>query len=791
MENDKYAPGSPGIAPRWTTSSKEGIGTSITSESNVHFTLSHGILNEIYYPQTDTAAIRDMGLIITDGKKFFAEEKRHTKSKTKQIEPGIPAYQIVNECPEKRYKITKILVTDPSRNTMLQKIKFESKGEDEYKLHALLAPRLNNQGAGNSGWLGHYEDYPIIYAENGGKFLAMVCSKPWLRRSVGFVGESDGWQILNEDKWLSREYTEAYDGNIGLTGEIDISVGEVVIAIGFGNTHENAARAAIESIEEGFDFISEQYINDWRDWQDMLNELHEGRKSPGHLFRNSAAVLRTHSSKNYPGAMMASLSIPWGEIKGDDSVSGYHMVWPRDLVESAGGLLTLGAKEDAMKVLDYLVKTQKEDGSWSQNMWLSGDEFWDGIQLDETALPILLVDLCLKHEAIGKEDIDRYYEMVRNAVTFLLRKGLFTPQDRWEEQEGVSAHTSATIISALVAAAEFADRVGDSIGQYLRENADAWNEGLDYWLYVRSTRLTEEVGVDGYYLRTNPLRMKAADLGDRTMTVKNQPEGENIMPVVEMISVDPLALVRFGLRHPKDPRILNTIKVIDHTIMAETENGPCWYRYVNDGYGEHEDGTGYDGTGIGRPWPLLAAERAHYEVAKGNVGAAKKLLRAVEKFSNNGMIPEQIWDSEDILEKELFNGQHSGSAMPLAWAHSEHVKLVCSIKHKEVFDLPRCTYKRYVEDGVQSSHAIWRGDLRLAEMPAGRKLRIETVSPARVKWTTDGWDTEHQVETEDMGLGVHFTDLPVQELQEGQVIFTIFWTEEGQWDGEDYKVVIV
>ena len=46
--------------------------------SRVWFTLSHGILNEIYYPRVDQACTRDLGLIVTDGQDFFSEEKRHT-----------------------------------------------------------------------------------------------------------------------------------------------------------------------------------------------------------------------------------------------------------------------------------------------------------------------------------------------------------------------------------------------------------------------------------------------------------------------------------------------------------------------------------------------------------------------------------------------------------------------------------------------------------------------------------------------------------------------------------------
>ncbi len=83
--------------------------------------------------------------------------------------------------------------------------------------------------------------------------------------------------------------------------------------------------------------------------------------------------------------------------------------------------------------------------------------------------------------------------------------------------------------------------------------------------------------------------------------------------------------MRFGLRGPNDPRILNTIKIIDELLRIQLPGGPAWYRYNRDGYGEHEDGSPFDGTGIGRPWPLLAGERAHYELAAGRADSAEEL----------------------------------------------------------------------------------------------------------------------------------------------------------------------
>src|SRR5699024_3449729 len=88
------APGAPGMDPKWTSSSKSGIGKALNPGSDVSFTISHGILNEVYYPQEDIACIRDMGLIVTDGTDYFCEEKRHTEHSIQWLKTGVPAYQI-------------------------------------------------------------------------------------------------------------------------------------------------------------------------------------------------------------------------------------------------------------------------------------------------------------------------------------------------------------------------------------------------------------------------------------------------------------------------------------------------------------------------------------------------------------------------------------------------------------------------------------------------------------------------------------------------------------------------
>jgi glucoamylase len=503
---DGFAPGGPGTPARWTSSAKTGVGTAISNKSHVWFTLSHGIFNEIYYPRLDQACIRDMGLIVTDAADFFSEEKRDADSAVHWLAGGVPAFRLVNTCRHGRYRIEKQIVADPHRDTVLQRVQFVAhQGTlSSYHLYVLLAPHLGNQGSDNTAWIDEIEGTPLLFAQRKGSALALACSAPWAKRSAGYVGSSDGWHDLTADKQMTWEYARADNGNVALTGEIDLSKsqGDFVLALGFGNHPEEAARNAIGSLSDGFDKARHDYIAGWQEWLNTSASPNKTEPGLDDRSRTSLAVLRTHESKTSPGGLIASLSIPWGFSKGDNDLGGYHLVWSRDMVETAGALLAAGAHDDVRRVLAYLQATQQPDGHWSQNMWLDGSPYWDGIQMDETALPILLVDLAHRDKALTKADMSLFWPMVRQAAGYLVRNGPVSPQDRWEEDPGYSPFTVGAEIAALLAAADLADFNHEaSIATYLREISDVWNTSIERWMYASGTDWCRNFGVQGYYLR--------------------------------------------------------------------------------------------------------------------------------------------------------------------------------------------------------------------------------------------------------------------------------------------------
>ena len=785
---DIYAPGWPGIPGRWTSAAKSGVGTALGG-SPIWFTLSHGIINEIYAPRIDEAVTRDVGFLIAGPDGFVAEIKRHARNLTRCPRPGVPYYAVGSECTQGRFRLQTEVITDAERPVVLVRLKFAAlKGNAAgYRVYVLLAAHLGNYGAGNTAWLADHRDTPALFASRDDRALCLMSSTGFAARSVGFVGVSDGWQDLMAHGTLQWHYSRAENGNVALVGELPLHDEETILAIAVGRGAEEAGHQARASLEEGFPALLDRYVKPWEHWQ---SDLAVGPR--GTLSEVSTAVIKTHESKLIPGALLASLAVPWGFSKGDGDLGGYHLVWPRDMVQSAGALLAAGARPEARAALVYLASTQHADGHWPQNMWVDGSAYWQGLQMDETALPVLLFDLAAREGALLPEDIStrRFWPMVRAAASYLVCNGPVTPQDRWEEDGGYTPYTLAAEIAALLVAAEWAEKCGEpELAPYLRDMADSWNAQIERWLYVQDTPLARKCAVDGYYVRIAEGDSEGAD---DIIDIRNRPDGDTQRRADEIISTDALALVRFGLRDAGDPRIVNTLRVIDAMLATQLPYGPAWHRYSDDGYGEHSDGSPFDGTGVGRLWPLLSGERAHYELARGNATTAARLQRSFEAMAGpGGLLPEQTWDSADIPERELLLGRPAGSAMPLVWAHAEYLKLVRSLGDGRVYDLPPQTRDRYLVRKTGSVLRGWRFNQKLRVLPAGCTLRIELLAPARIRCTLDDWRSSTDSDTRPSGLGTHYLDIATAALPAGATVaFSPYWIDAARWEGVNFTVTV-
>ena len=781
--------GAPGHQPRWTSSEKDAVGTAYAASSRAWFTVSHGILNEIYFPTIDRPQTRDMEFLITDGETFFHEEKRDLEHEFAYIDSDALGVRIINRDREGRYSITKEIINDPHYPVVLIHTRLEGKPDilSRLKLYALMSPHVDGGGAGNNARVAEVAGKRVLLAWKDGSSLAMAADCGFSRASCGYVGSSDGWQDLKDNFTMDWQFGSALNGNVAVLGEVPLKRREFTVALGFGLGHHAALSATMGALATPFKKHLSRFIEQWHRSASPY-ELAGHSQDGGRLLQISHNIVLAHEDKTFAGAFIASASIPWGYAKSDDDLGGYHLVWTRDMVQSATALLACGRVDTARRALVYLACTQKPDGGFSQNFWVNGTPYWTGTQLDEVAFPIILAWRLWKMN--GLADFSAF-PFVERAAGFLVRNAPVTEQERWEENAGYSPSTLAAVISALICAAEMA-RAHESpeLAAFLEELAD-WIEGhLEDWTVTNNGVLHPEI--KRHYMRIRPPECgdpyAHEGCGRETVHINNRAPGEQTeYEAREIIDAGFLELVRYGVRSADDPLIVDSVKVVDHVLKVDTPKGPCWLRYNHDGYGQRADGGPYEGYGEGGAWPLLLGERAHYELAAGH--DVSDLIAAYEKFaSEGGMLPEQIWARPAVKNMEL--GEPAGSAMPLVWAHAEYLKLLRSCFDGQVFDRIPPVERRYARDHARSKIEIFKLRRPIKAIEAGCTLRIIAQQHFRVIWTDDGWKTNASLESTAVGYAGSFADLQTGPKQTGQLSFTLFWTEENRWEGRNFEVAI-
>jgi glucoamylase len=733
--------------------------------------------------------------LISDGKSFFHDEKRHLKHKFERLSDHALGYRCTNSDPHGRYAIVKEIIADPHLACVLQRTKVT--GDESFisklQIYALCAPHLEVGGWGNNGYVAELDGRKILMAQKQGTWLALVATAPFSRTSCGYVGHSDGWTDLAANFQMDWEFDHATDGNIALTGQLDLSTHrEFTLGLAFGDTQHHAITTLLQALGTPFEAHHKRYTGQWdRTSARCQMPLEKVSSDKGNLYHSSFSLILAHEDKSYPGALIASLSIPWGEAAGDKDQGGYHLVWTRDMVNSASALLASGESATPLRALIYLAVCQQEDGGFPQNFWVNGNPYWRGIQLDEVAFPILLALRLSQQNALQEFDP---YPMVLKAASYLLRHGPVTQQERWEEASGYSPSTLASNIAALIGAAYFCrQRADKAAAEFLEQYADFLESHIEAWTVTTDGTLISEVRC--HYIRILPEDVGNPDPVENPnsgiLKIANLAPGtRNSFPAKEIVDAGFLELVRYGIRKPNDPIILDSLKVIDAVLKADTPMGPVWRRYNHDGYGQRDDGGPYVGWGKGRAWPLLTGERAHFELAAGR--DVKPYIRAIEAFASaTGLLPEQVWDEKDQPNAHMFLGRPTGSAMPLMWAHAEYIKLLRSVSDGHIFDLIPEVAKRYLGDRKACQlFEIWKPNRRVRVVKKGYTLRVQAPAPFHLHWTGDEWGTVKDTSSSATTLGIDFVDIPIIATQRAPIRFTFFWPESNSWEGRDYMVEI-
>jgi glucoamylase len=803
--------GAPGMEPRWTSSVKDSVGTAYSASSRIWFTVSHGILNEIYHPTIDHPQTRDLGLLISDGASFIHEEKRDLIPNFEYIHPEALGVRYTNVDKEGRYQLVKEIICDPHHSVVLMHVRLEvgPNGTEEFldklRVFALLAPHMDGGGSGNSARAADVAGQKVLMAWKNRWTLAMSVDCGFSRVSCGFVGASDGWRDLTDNFRMDWQFGSATNGNLALTGEVDLRGSrEFTLGVGIGDSYHSALSKTMGALSLPFANNAARFLEQWQR-ANAPYRLAVKSGDRGMLMQTSHNILLAHEDKTYSGAFVASASIPWGQAKGDDDLGGYHLVWTRDMVQTATALLACGRVDTARRALVYLACTQRPDGSFAQNFWIDGRPYWTGVQLDEVAFPLILTWRIWKAGGLGNWDV---FPFVERAAGFLVRNAPITHQERWEENSGYSPSTLAAVIGGLICAAEIArDHQSLELGEFLEQFADWIELHLEDWTVTNDGVLLPEV--KRHYMRVRPPETGDAPYregaGTERIHLNNRPPGtRHEFEAREIIDGGFLELVRYGIRSADDPLMIDSLKVVDATIKRDLPQGPGWLRYNWDGYGQGANGEPFHTYGQGRVWPLLTGERAHYEIAAGRDVA--DLIKTYEGYATAGnMLPEQVWDSEDRPEVYLKIGGPAGSACPLVWAHAEYLKLLRSAADGQVFDRIEPVYQRYGQFKPEHNHARsehhGRGHKKCIEFFSQHRpiqvitpfatLRIMSDKRFVLVWSDNEWSTTTSTQSRGLGSAGFSADItPAQRQNPSQLSFTFFWPEENRWLGHNYEIRI-
>lgn len=749
----------PGESSPWAAATKQGIGASYEAYKNlqysdkattgtvskVWFSLANGVVSETMYGLIHEAQIRDLSLVLV-GDGWVASEATDTVShidylhKDKAGRPLSPAYRLTNTDKQGRFVVIKDVFTDPDHQTLMLRVTVKAlKGT--VTPYVVLDPSVNNTSGDDQG----DASKTALRAFDGPHALSLRASVPYEAASIGFTGKDALVDLLKDGKLGALNAKISEKGNIRAVAAFKpVSTWATFdLALGFGKDVAAADTEAAATLKTGYATVLARYNGQGKavGWEDYLASLSELPRltaqstDNGKLLYASALMLKVQEDRTYAGALIASLSNPWGEtVFAKQSATGYKAVWPRDFYQVAMALAALGDKQTPLAAYHYLPKVQvgpntpgnKGDGGWFlQKAHVDGTPEWVGVQLDQTAMPIML-GWNLNHRGL-MSDADlkaSWASMLKPAAKFLKDGGTthigwnnakitppYTQQERWEEQEGYSPSTTAAIVAGLIAASDIAARSGDAdMAAQLKARAADISAKIEARMVTTTGAI--KGGKDTYYMRLS----RSDDAN--TPGVQDERNGRKGMRGDLILDGGFLELVRYGVRRADDANIVRSLTFLDDETLPENlrvkytfrfkgvEGAfPGFRRYGNDGYGEDETtGANYGVLGgstpgqRGRVWPFFTGERGHYELARaalksGGVTDTDKTriratyVRGMELFANEGlMLPEQVWDGVGVKPAGYETGKGTNSATPLAWTHAEYVKLLRSLADGQVWD---------------------------------------------------------------------------------------------------------
>ncbi|MBX0295352.1 glycoside hydrolase family 15 protein [Haloarcula nitratireducens] len=760
----------------WTVGEKYGFGTVADHDdadpSRVWYTLTEGAVTEVRFPRIDVMNVRELDFLVTDGGGYAARTFRERRDLPTAVERSTEAVsedallfrQTARPTDDRDWSLTVEHVPHPDEDALLLDVDFEGDG---YDLHVVVDPALSCHAdhdvarAREDALLAAHdapEDAePAFLTEQGdpidvGLGVASADGFDW---TTVDVREGSVEAALLETGATDERHDEAR-GNVVLAGTL--SSHETTLALGFAEERDDEAAlvTAEAALDDPFEDVRAAYADSWERYLDdvPVPDSVAGDDDLLAQYKTAVMVMKAADSKAFPGAGIASPSVPWGDAvdANDPRDYGYNYVWPRDLYQAYTAFDAIGDAQSAIDATEYVYAYQQEsDGFLPQNTFLDGRTRWGGEQMDEIAFPQVMAQQLKERHGYDFEEATYGYENVRLSSDYLVGNGPHSQQERWEEEPGYSPSTTAAEIAGLVCAADLAIDAGEDADAvaYLGV-ADHWVRNLEEW--HATTTGTEKHTNTPYYVRItdegNPDdgELRTHNNGGGMLDERNIMDGGFLEPV------------RLGILPADDPTIRNSVAEYDDDIMVETPHGPGWYRYTGDGYGEKRVQPGApwqpDMTGKGRIWPFFTGERGEYELLLDDPDfEPEALLATLAAFANDGrMLPEQVWDEDGENDFDWAFGEGTSSATPLSWTNAQFVRLAWSVDAGEPVETPAVVEERYggspLADGPELDVSVERdGDTaRITGHTDGddlvAKTRAETVH-------VDGGDVDVTVALDD------------------------------------------
>ncbi|ELZ34423.1 glycosyl hydrolase [Halogeometricum pallidum JCM 14848] len=755
----KPAPSGPESRPRWTTGEKYGIGTVAdhTEEdpSRIWFTLTEGSLTEVRFPRVDLMNLRTLDMLVVDAdaeSSYTARTHNETRRddatdtierRTEMAEDDALVFRhIITESGDGRghqWRLTIEYAVDPEHDALLVDVSFEADDDNEYELYAVADTALVNTGGKDRGLrLGQMGSYhlvardagaydqegnarPLLIDENGDEYsvaVAMTAAGRFDWATVGVAGTEHLARLFSNGE-LPNAQERVDDENVVLVGRIGTGtrVNET-LALGFAENADTAAALgeAAGALTRGYESVRSKYVDSW---QSFLADKEPPAsvaddETLANQYRACLMALRAVEDKTFLGAGIASPSVPWGEAVTSDEPKGYgyNFVWSRDLYQVFTVFDAVGDLETAVNALQYIYEYQQDErGFIPQNTYLNGRTRWGGEQMDNISFPAVMAYM-LAERGVTFDDVSYDYVNVKRSADYVARNGPPTAQERWEEEAGYSPSSIAAEIAGLSSAAAIAIGEGyDADALIWLALADDWTDSVESWTATETG--TDRHEHTPYYVRVT--RDGDPDAGHLRTLANSGPT----LDEREIIDGGFLELVRLGIKPADDDIIQNTVVEMDSTIRVDTPDGPAFYRYNGDGYGERErdeEGAPWsiESKGKGRLWPIFTGERGEFELLNDTEEKAldpANMLRTMASFANSGrMISEQVWDREHSTAYNWEFGEGTGAATPLAWSMAQFVRLAHSIDVGEPVEMPAFVRERYLE----------------TDRPEGPKLQVST-----------------------------------------------------------------